>query len=293
MSTEIVIIIVLGTAVFLLLVVLVLLLTKRSSGGVTSSSLFLSISQRLDELGKVSDRLQELSHILFTPQTRGAIGETMLEELLKNMLPKGSYVFQHQFSNGTRVDALIKIGNNYIPVDAKFPVRGFRDERETDPNGSGGSNELKRVFLKYMAEIAEKYIRPQEQTSHFALMYVPSEALFYEGFVKYQGNKEKDLFSQALALRVIPVSPSGLFLYLQTIAFGVKSFELDKHYDELIRLIAGLKNEFSAFSRLFSTVGTHLKNMNKAYDEALSRSNRLEVTIERLESPGRKNITRG
>jgi DNA recombination protein RmuC len=293
MNTEIVIIIVLCGAVLLLFLLLVLVLARRSGGAVNTSSLFLSISQRLDELGRVSDRLQELSHILFAPQSRGAIGETMLEELLKNMLPKGSYEFQHQFSNGARVDALIKIGNNFIPVDAKFPLKAFGERWGTSVDDKGFDGELRRAFLKYMAEISEKYIRPQENTSHFALMYIPAEAVFYEGFVKYQNNREKDLFTEALALRVIPVSPSGLFLYLQTIAFGVKSFELDRHYDELIRIIAQLKTEFSGFARLFSTVGTHLKNMNKAYDEAAGKCNRLEVAVERLESPGRKNIPRG
>lgn len=288
MNIELPVIIGLSIAVFILLVILLIILLKKSAGPVNTSSLFLTISQRLDELSKVSDRLQELSHILFAPQTRGAIGETMLEELLKNMLPKGSYAFQHQFANGARVDALIKVGNNYIPVDAKFPLQAFKERWRSSPDEKGLSGELRRVFLKYMAEIAEKYIHPQEHTSHFALMYIPSEALFYEGFVKYQNNKEKDLFAEAMALRVIPVSPSGLFLYLQTIAFGVKSFELDKHYDELLRIITQLKNEFSAFARLFSTVGTHLKNMNKAYDDAVSKCNRLEVAIERLESPGKR-----
>jgi DNA recombination protein RmuC len=291
MNVELSVIIALSITVFILLVILIILLLKKTAGPVNASSLFLSISQRLDELSNVSDRLQELSHILFAPQTRGAIGETMLEELLKNMLPRGSYTFQHQFANGARVDALIKIGSNYIPVDAKFPIQAFKEQWRSSRQQKTVSIELRRVFLKYMEEIAEKYIHPQEHTSHFALMYIPSEALFYEGFVKYQNNKDKDLFREALALRVIPVSPSGLFLYLQTIAFGVKSFELDRHYDELVRIIAQLKNDFSAFSRMFSTVGTHLKNMNKAYDEAVSKCNRLELAIERLESPGKRKKT--
>jgi DNA recombination protein RmuC len=291
MNVELSVIIALSIAIFILLIILFILLLRKSAGPVNASSLFLSISQRLDELSKVSDRLQELSHILFAPQTRGAIGETMLEELLKNMLPRGSYTFQHQFANGARVDALIKIGSSYIPVDAKFPIQAFKEQWRSSREQKTVSIELRRVFLKYMEEIAEKYIHPQEHTSHFALMYIPSEALFYEGFVKYQNNKDKDLFREALALRVIPVSPSGLFLYLQTIAFGVKSFELDRHYDELVRIIAQLKNDFSAFSRMFSTVGTHLKNMNKAYDEAVSKCNRLELAIERLESPGKRKKT--
>jgi len=90
MNIELPVIIGLSIAVFILLVILLIILLKKSAGPVNTSSLFLTISQRLDELSKVSDRLQELSHILFAPQTRGAIGETMLEELLKNMLPNTS-----------------------------------------------------------------------------------------------------------------------------------------------------------------------------------------------------------
>lgn len=287
MTTEIIIITALSVFVLLLVCIILILLFKRTGGRLDPSSVFVSISQRLDELVKMQAQVKDLSSMLLAPQSRGAIGEVMLEELIKNMLPRGYYKFQHQYASGVRVDAFVKIGNKYIPIDAKFPVQALKDTWVSNKQEKRFSQELRRTFIKYMTDIAGKYIEPRENTADFALMYIPSEAIFYEGFVKYQkqGTGTEDLFSIALKERVVPVSPSSLFLYLQTIAWGLKGFEYDKKYDQLIKTVEQLRMDFLAFSRLFSTAGTHLRNLNKAYDESLSKVSRVDLAIQRLEKP--------
>jgi DNA recombination protein RmuC len=280
MSAESILIFVLGVACVLLGAILILVLLKRRGGFISPSAIFESISKRLDELSKMQAKLGELENLFLAPQKRGLLGETSLEALLTNLLPRGTCRFQHQFADGVRVDALVKIGARYVPIDAKFPLEAVRPLWDEARQAEKLPAELRRILMNCITDIGRKYIQPREHTFNFALMYVPSEALFYEGFVRFHGND--DLFSHALKKRVIPVSPSGLFLYLETILYGMKGYEIDRNYDELIRAIEQLTQDAAAFARTFATAGTHLKNLSRAFDESARNLEKLEQTAARL-----------
>lgn len=245
-------------------------------------------------IDRVQSELRGLSELFLVPRTRGVVGETMLEELLSSWLPKGSFSMQHGFANGTRVDAVIRLGNRLVPVDSKFPLESFSrmvsaegaPAEEAQPGAvdstptAGGPlpADVRRAFIRHASDIAERYIRPDEGTLGFALMYIPSERIYVELFVDRPG----ELYAEAVKRNVVPVSPGTLFLYLQTVAYGLRGLALPEQTTRLLRAVDALRTELAGFSKSFAVAGTHLRNLGRAYDEAASRLGRLEILSERL-----------
>src|SRR5229473_5389195 len=111
-------------------------------------------NQRIFEVGK---SIAGLEQILKSPKVRGGLGETFLENLLSQML-LGHFELQYQFSTGDRVDAVVRIGDRMVPVDAKFPLENFqRMVQETD---DGSRRQWRRAFVRDIKarvdEIAKK-----------------------------------------------------------------------------------------------------------------------------------------
>lgn len=228
---------------------------------------------------RVQDELRELSQVLAIPRARGALGEIMLGELLRSWLPSESYELQHSFSGGERVDAVVRLGNQLVCIDSKFPLEAVRRflsgeaDRESPLPG-----ELRRTFARHIEQIAERYIRPAEGTMGFALMYVPAEGIYHRIFADHP----EEVFRSALAKNVVPVSPSTLFLYLQTVAYGLRGMRLDSRVERLADDLAELERSVGALGESLRIAGTHLKNLNRAWDDAGSRFADVERRVDRV-----------
>src|SRR5439155_5300472 len=90
------------------------------------------VHQRLGTVQGATERVLEvgrdiasLQQILKAPKLRGGLGELFLGELLAQTLPPGGFELQYAFRGGQRVDAIVRIGDHIIPVDAKFPLENF------------------------------------------------------------------------------------------------------------------------------------------------------------------------
>src|SRR5207237_1931077 len=107
----------------------------------------------------------------------GGFGELLLANLLRDRLPPDSYELQYGFRGGERVDAVIKV-DRLVPVDAKFPLDNFErlTEAEDDEHRTLAEKAFARDLKVHVDSIAEKYMRPDEGTYDFALMYLPAES---------------------------------------------------------------------------------------------------------------------
>jgi DNA recombination protein RmuC len=241
------------------------------------------LAARLAEIDSLARSLNDLSRTLLLPQSRGAVGETMLAAVLGNWLPRRSFELQHGFRDGGRVDAVVRLGDRLVPIDSKFPLEVLREEL-TGPEGNRRlSAEARRAISRYIADIGARYIRPAEGTYDFALMYVPSEAVFYHAFVAADGADE--LCRSALTARVIPVSPSSLFLYLQTVAHGLRGFMLTADQKRLATLLEEIQRDVAALSRAHAVLGGHLRNASRAYEESLAPLGSLDRAAGRVVGP--------
>ena len=233
-------------------------------------------TQRVFDVGKDIASLQD---ILRTPKLRGIIGELFLGDLLKQVVPN-HYELQYRFSTGEAVDAVVRLAERLVPIDAKFPLEDFRRlSAETDTDKR---RPLRRKFLavvrKHVDAVAQKYILPDEGTFDFALMYIPAENVYYETIIKDDPDDDS-LTEYAISRRVIPVSPGSLYAYLQVIVLGLRGFEVEKRAGEILRHLGRLQQEFAKFHEEFDVLGTHLKNARSKYDDAVKRLDRFESKL--------------
>lgn len=190
------------------------------------------------------------------------------------------------------MDAVVHLGGRMVPIDSKFPLEPLAEALRGGADGTaplGITPELRRAFKKHIEEIRDKYIRPDEGTYNFALMYIPSEAVFYHAFVSPEGVADDGFFETALRSHVLPVSPSGLLLYLQTIAYGLKGFVLSEDQERLIRITERLEHDLHSLAGVFSTLGGHLRNAGNSYQQSLAQLERLETRMQGLFRTDGKN----
>jgi len=225
-------------------------------------------SKRVIEVGENISSLQEL---LRAPKFRGEIGETFLSNLLTQVFPrKESFQLQYQFKNGDTVDAVIRIGNNFVPVDAKFPLENFK--RMIDSPNEEEKKSYRKSFLSDVKarinEISSKYILPDEGTYDFALMYIPAENVYYETIIK------EDLLDYSLPRKVIPVSPNTFYAYLQVICLGLRGLSIERNAKEILAYLGRLEGDLAKFKEDFVLIGGHLSNAARKYTEAEKKLDR-------------------
>lgn len=229
--------------------------------------------------------VRRLQDILSSPKLRGQMGEWSLENLLAQILPKGSYQLQYTFKDGKIVDALVKMEDYSVPIDAKFPLPSFERilKAETDDEKAKLRKQLINDVVKHIDKIASDYIRPAEGTLDFALMYIPAENVYYETIVKYVG-ETKDILQYALDKKVIPVSPNLLYTYLMTVAMGLHGLQIEKQAAEIRQNLKKLNADFAAFLQDWDTLGTHIRNTSNKYAEAGKRLDRFGLQLDQIQS---------
>jgi len=250
-------------------------------------------TRRMEQVGR---DIAGLEQILRAPKIRGGLGEILLERLLAEILPVGTYRLQHAFRSGDKVDAVIALAERLVPIDSKFPLENFRrlvEEPEEDRRRA-----VRRAFARDVRnridEIAKKYILPDEGTFDFALMYIPAENVYYEVIVKDGEEAEDDaLMAYALSRRVIPVSPNSFYAYLQVILLGLKGLRIEQNARDILATLGRLSGDLGRFREHFDTLGKHVTNAKNKYEDAATALARFETKLEAVEGRGEQQALPG
>jgi len=245
------------------------------------------------DLGKMEEATREvlekaknissLENLLRAPKFRGGFGELFLGDLLSQILTPAHYELQYKFKSGEKVDAIIRIGKNLVPIDSKFPLENFK--KYLAEEDSKEKEDLRKKFIidvkKHINEICEKYILPDEGTYDFALMYIPAENIYYETILKDESlGEERSIFSYASQKRVFPASPYSLFAYLQVIVLGLKGLQIEKSAQYIFQSLSRLQGDLGRFKNDFQIMGTHLVNAKSKFDDAEKRLDRFSGKLE-------------
>lgn len=228
------------------------------------------VNKELGKMSNVARSIDDLQNILKAPKLRGGFGELFLGDLLSQILPHELFELQYRFKGGDIVDAVIRVGEKMVPIDSKFPLENF--QRIMAGGEDEPTKQLRRQFIndvKRHIQGVEKYIRTDEGTYNFALMYIPAENIYYEIAVKEDvGGEAREVLNYALQRKVVPVSPNTLYAYLMTIIIGLRGLQIEKNAGEMIDRMGRVHKDFINFQRVYSKLGNHLDNAKKSYEDA-------------------------
>ncbi len=200
-----------------------------------------------------ANQMKTLEKILGNQKQRGILGEIQLENLLANVLPPELFQMQYSFSNNEAVDAIIKVGEFVIPIDAKFSLDNYNKMIESDETDAERLNDLERKFkndIKNRIDETSKYIRPNEGTVDYAYMFIPADGLYQDLLNNKVGSlkiNQRDLVSYAYQKKVMIVSPMSLFPMLQVTSKALNNMKVEESIQEIQINIEKLGNHLKAY----------------------------------------------
>ena len=176
------------------------------------------------------------------------------------------------------MDAIIRIGERMLCIDSKFPLEAYR--RLLD-SGDEARRDFSLAVRKHADSIAEKYILPDEHTFDYALMFVPSEGVFYE-LIMTQDTKYGALDEYCRSKRVYPVSPNTVCAIVGAIAMSLQGQKLEENARHFLRICLDCRNNWIR-SRTFTENWARIcGNAQQSYEDADSKLNRARNNLEQM-----------
>jgi len=242
------------------------------------------INRKAEQINDVMNEVKNLRNLFITPKGSGGAGERILEKTLHDVLGSSMLESQYRLSSGV-VDFVIKFKEHIVPIDSKLSLENFNKMLAADDDN------LKRTFwkaftgdVKRRIDETSKYILPGEKTTDFAMMYIPSEGVYYEAFVKDKHfNEENALIDYAWKRRVCPVSPQTIYPYLVMIVQGMKALRIEENAKEILGKVSGLKYDFDRFKDIYNVLMKHVKDAYNNNDSLQSSLAKIDQHIASLE----------
>jgi len=256
-----------------------------------SGQIIKDVTEKLTELSQTNkqvmgfaQQLQSLENILKNPKQRGVLGEYALEALLERAFSPKQYVKQYQFKNGEAVDFALFIGEKILPIDAKFSLENYnRIVQEKDQSQKAQLEKIFKQDLKTRIDETAKYIRPEEGTFNFALMFIPAEGIYYDLLVNEVGVvNTRDLVEYAAKKKVSIVSPNSFYAILQTILEGLRAFAVEKSALQIRDNVEVLGKHISAYESYMKKLGSHLGTVCNTYNIAYKELGKIDKDVVKI-----------
>lgn len=233
------------------------------------------LKHSLGEMSEVGKGIRSLQEFLQSPKLRGNIGEQVLQDMIGQTFPKNSFHLQYQFKSGVKVDAVLKTDAGMLCVDSKFPMENFSKmhKGETEALRMVAKRDFIADVKKHVSDISRKYILPEEGTMDFALMYIPSESVYYEIA------NMNDLMEYARKLRVYPVSPNTLYAHLQVLLLSFQGKDLEQKSRHVFQLLRAIQKDYG---KIEENMGVLSKHINNAYNSMSTVSGSFSLLGQKL-----------
>lgn len=238
-----------------------------------------------------SHQLQDLQKILKNPKQRGVLGEYWLETLLANVMPNRElYAMQHYIGdddNGQKLiaDAVVFVAEHIIPIDAKFSLENYnRIMEESDPERRAQLEKQFKTDVKHRIDETSKYIRPEYNTLAFAFMFIPAEGVYYNLLNAEVGSgiNSNSLVEYAFKKRVMIVSPTSFYAYLQTVLMGLNKLEIEKSTQEIIKRVGELKQHMNSYQEYHEKLGKNISTVVNHYNRTSGELVKMSKDVQRV-----------
>lgn len=233
----------------------------------------------------IAEQLQNLEKVLKNQKQRGNLGEAGLELILSNILPPDRFKMQYDFANGETVDAAIFVKDGIVPVDAKFPLENYiRLLDEKDDTRKAEYEDAFKKDLKKRIDETSKYIRPEEGTLGFAFMYIPAESIYYDLVTGSVGaiNARNLLDYAQNEKKVIIVSPTTFFAYLNSVLYGFKAFKIEKDAEQIKKNVETLMKHIEAYDVYYKKIGASLSTTVNHYNAGSKELGKIDKDVLRI-----------
>ena len=231
----------------------------------------------LQTVGVVGSSINELNNLLRLPHLRGGFGEATLERLLRDFLPGHLFELQSALNGVGRVDVLVKFPKASLPIDSKFPREQVAHLFDTSDQKQ--LTEARRILgktLRLEAKRISKYIRPDLGTMDMAIMFLPSEILYFELI------RDQELWEDLGKMQVFPASPNTLAIMLRGIAIAQEYYDMAASVEKTIENLQKAQRHFALFEAKFEAIGQGLESAREAYQVANTHLNRYSGSVVRL-----------
>lgn len=246
-----------------------------------------NVTRELSTMQEIGRNMQALQDFLKSPKLRGNIGEQVLKQMLDQYFPQHLFQLQYRFGEGQIVDAILKTDDGLIPIDSKFPLENYQkmSMQDADDQRAIYLREFVKDVKKHVNDIAKKYILPDEGTVDFAIMYVPSESVYYEII-----RNDVDLNMHGIERKVLFVSPNSFYYFLRVIMMGMQGKKVADATKEIIAAIHGIQKDAQRFGESLQVLNTHVTHAKSAVERANSEYAKLESKIERIDEIDEKTL---
>ena len=224
-------------------------------------------------IADLASQMTSLQSVLANKQQRGAFGQSRMELIVQDGLPKDCYEFQLTLSNKCRPDCAVFLPDRRpLTIDAKFPLEAVTAWREakTEDERKQAASRMRQDLTKHVDDIAAKYLIAGE-TQDLALMFVPSESIFaelHDGF--------DDIMQKAFRSRVVIVSPSLLMLAIQVVQQIQKDARMREAADQIHAEVGHLMDDLKRLHERVLKLQQHFGQANEDVRQILVSAEKIE-----------------
>ncbi len=248
---------------------------------------FNSLKESIENSRKITEQLsvttEGLKKTLSNNQMRGAFGEKVAEDLLKQIgFVIGEQYTKQESEGSNRPDFTIYLPDKTkINVDSKFPYSNITKMSETD-DPSQKTQYLKlfeQDVKKKISDVSNRnYIDPEENTVDFVVVFIPNEMIFSFIYEKFP-----DVLEEAFNNKIIFAGPFSFTAILRMVRQAYENFRFQKNVQGIIAQIKIFGTEFEKYNEEFSKIGDRIESLHKQYDEVNNtRSKKLQKVVDKI-----------
>ena len=144
--------------------------------------------------------------------------------------------------------------------------------------------DFERDVKKHIEDISKKYILVNENTVDYALMYIPSESIYYEII------NSEILYEYASSRRVLIVSPMSFYAYMKAILMSFEGQRIESQAKIIMNTIRSIQKDYEKTEDAFSVLRKHITNAYKQLDDVDRSFGSLgqKISSTQLHSPNRQ-----